>query len=263
MNSRNAELIKRYDRHPLRREVEHALEVAEKFAEGKAAIDNDKYLSPEGKTAKKGALVRAALRDIRDAGAPIDAMKTKRAALVASIKPVSFDKSDFAHALLRAELRSALKSMPIGDRAALLLGEKSDPAFTDALLEAPGILSGIDHQMYEQIREQRLATLFTQESFQVESLNDQIAETEAALQIAQDDVGRAAGLPPHEFAKLATEISAKRNAVWLKNDRDVNGEPVVIVVPPRGGPSRPATGDEIRDGKFYRDLAEFQADRAA
>jgi hypothetical protein len=264
MNERNTHLLARYDRHPLRSEVAFALEVAEKFAEGKAAIEGDKYLSPEGRIAKKGALVRSALRDIRDAGAPqIAEMKQKLASIVASIKPVGFDKTDFAHALLRAELRSALKVMQIGDRAALLLGEKSDAAFIDAVLEAPGILSGIDHQMYEQIREQRLATLFTQESFQVEAIADHLAEIEAALQISQDDVARAAGLPPREFAKLATEISAKKNAPWLKRDRDSNGNEIVIVVPLRGGPSRAASESEQREGKFYDSYEAYQADRAA
>jgi hypothetical protein len=214
VNIRNAELIKRYDRHPLRREVAFALEVAEKFAEGKAAIDGDKYLSPEGRIAKKGALVRSSLRNIRDAGAPqIAEMKQKLASIVASIKPVSFDKGDLAGAMLRSELRTALRGMSLSEKAAALTGERAVAEFVDAALEAHALLSGIEQGMFDQVREQRLQTLFTQEHFQVEALTEQIAEAEAALQIAQDDVARAAGLPPHEFAKLAKDFREKKCTV--------------------------------------------------
>jgi hypothetical protein len=264
MNLRNEGLIKRYAAHPLRREVAYALEVAEKFAEGRAAIDRDVHLSPEGRTAKKGALVRSALRDIRDAGAPqIAEMKQKLASIVALIKPVSFAKDDLAGAMLRSELRTALRGMSLSEKAAALTGEKAVAEFVDAALEAPPLLSGIEQGMFEQVREQRLATLFTQESFQVEALTDQIAEAESALTIARQDIARASDLRDYEFTKLATEISAKKNAPWLKRDRDSNGNEIVIVVPVRGGPSRPATADEIRDGQFFSSLSEYEAARSA
>jgi hypothetical protein len=189
-------------------------------------------------------------------------MRTKLAALVASIKPVSFAKDDLAGALLRQDLRVALRNMSLGEKAAVLLGEKADAAFVDATLEAPGLLSGVDPQMFEQIREQRLETMFSAESFEAEALSDQIAEAEAALEIARGDVSRAANMPQWEFDKLATEIATKRDAPWLK--RTVfNGAEHTVVVRPGQSHYPVATPDELRDGKYYPDHAAWLADRAA
>jgi hypothetical protein len=262
MNIRNEPLLERFAGHPLRAEIESALGAAEKFAGRVAAIKIDKHLSPEGKTNAITKQLRATLRDIRDAGSPIDAMRTKLAALVASIKPVSFAKDDLAGALLRQDLRVALRNMSLGEKAAVLLGEKADAAFVDATLEAPGLLSGVDPQMFEQVREQRLETMFSAESFEAEALSDQIAEAQAGLEIARGDLSRAANLPQWEFDKLATEIAEKRDAPWLKRDVS-NGAEQIVVVRPGQSHYPVATPDDLRDGKYFGSLAEYNAARAA
>jgi hypothetical protein len=190
-------------------------------------------------------------------------MKQKLAQLTALIKPVSFDKSDFAGAVLRSELRTALRAMTLTEKAAALLGEKAIPDFIDAALEGPALLSGIDPAMFETVREQRLESLYARESFEIEALSDQIAEAESGLQVAKDDIKRAAALPEHEFAKISTEVAEKRNAVWLKRFKRDDGSEYLVVVPLQGGGARPATSDDIRDGKEYASYGEYQADRAA
>jgi hypothetical protein len=79
-------------------------------------------------------------------------MKQKLAALVASIEPVSFAGENLAGAVLRGELRAAIRGMSLTERAAVLLGERVVAEFVDAELEAPALLSGVDSQMYEQVR---------------------------------------------------------------------------------------------------------------
>jgi hypothetical protein len=263
MNARNVEFLGRYQQHPMRLEVENALSVAEAFSESVRSIKADRFLSDEGRAAKINAKTRAALRDIRDFSAPILEMKQKRDTLVASIKPVSFAKDDVAGAVLRGELRAALKSMSLTEKAEVLTGEKAVAEFVDAALEAPALLSGLDANLFNRIREQRLATLFSAESFQAEALTEKIAEAESAMQLAKDDIGRTTAVSPHEFTKLVEAVNSRKNAVWLKRDKDASGEPIVVVVPVNGGAARVAGPDDLRDGRYYSSYKEYQEDRAA
>jgi hypothetical protein len=262
MSERYEQLIQRLSNHPLKGLLKGALEASEKLTDRAAAIQNNKFLSDDGRAKESRAQLKAALRDVRDAGIPIDEMRSRLKDIRASIRPVSFDKGDLAGALARQEIRAYVRTLPLGERAALLVGEKAEAMFVDAILEQPGALSGLDSNLYDRIREQRLEALHTNENFQAEELTREIAEASAALQVAKQGLQRASGMKDHEFEQLATEVFSKRAAPWLKHD-SVNGNPTIIIVPLRGGPSRPATPDEIRDGKFYRDLAEYQADRAA
>jgi hypothetical protein len=263
MNSRNIELIKRYASHPMRSQVENALATAEVFAETLKSIRADKNLSDEGRANKIKASTRSALRDVRDLAEPITGLKKKLASIMAEIKPTAFDKTDVVGAMMRQSIRAMLKSMTLAEKAALLTGESADPAFVDSVLEGPALLSGLDASLYERVREHRISTLFTQESFQVEALTEQIKEAESAMQLARDDVGRAAGMPAHEFTRISDEIATKRNAPWLQRRKRDDGSEYVVVVPLQGGGAKIADETAIREGKFYRDFAEYQADRVA
>jgi hypothetical protein len=258
MNMRNEQLIRRFENHPHKAELKRALEASEKFSDRAAAIKSNKDLSDAGRAKETKAQLRAALRDIRDAASPVTEMKAKLAAIQEGIKRPSFDKTDIAGALARQEIRAAIRAMPLGDRAALLTGDGADPRYVDAVLEQPPLLSGTPPELFEKILSQRLESVFSAEIAQGEDLDNQIAEAEAALQIARQDVQRASGLAEHEFNHLAEAIDAKKSAPWLRRE-GAN----VVVIPLAGGPSRLATVDEVRDGKFYASHAEFLANRAA
>ena len=263
MNARNEKLIERYAAHPLRAEVELALITAERFGERSAAIAADKNLSPEGRKNKGAAELRSALRSVREAGAPIDEMRAKLRAEFASITTAPIDKSDLAGALARQELRAHIRTLPLGERAALLTGDKADPRFTDAVLEQPAQISGLDQNFYDRVRDERLEALHPQASFRAEKLSDEIAEAEAGLEIARQDLQRDSGIKQHEFDALRKEVDSRKNAPWLKRDRDVNGREQVVVIRPGHSSALPATPDERRDGKYYTSHDEYLADRAA
>jgi hypothetical protein len=126
------------------------------------------------------------------------------------------------------------------------------------------LLSGVPQELYGRALAQHLEGRFKSEIAQGEQLDNEIAEAEAGLEIARGDVSRAAELPADEFAKLVESINTKRNAVWLKRDVDINGnEAVYVAWPLEGNVRRIATPDDLRNGKYYRDFAEYQADRAA
>jgi hypothetical protein len=262
MNVKNTTLIERYAAHPARAEIVSALSAAERFAERSTAIRGNKDLSEHGRSKEITSQLRSALRDVRDAGLPINAMKTKLATLVASIKPVSFAKDDLAGALLRQDLRGLLRNMTLGEKAAVLLGEHFVSEFVDSALEGPAALSGLDSQMYEQVREQRLESLYSKESAEVEALSDTIADGEAGLEIARGDLSRAAGLPEWEFTKLVDEVNSKRDGPWLKREM-LNGKERIVVVLPGQSDYPTATASQIREGTFHADHAAWLAARAA
>jgi hypothetical protein len=264
MNSRNAKLIEdRYQNHPLLGELKAVLQASESFATRAAAIKADAHLSVAGRNSKTEKLVRSTLRDLRDLTQAVDQRRAALADVLAKIKPTSFDPTNVSSALLRQEMRAAVKAMSLAERAAILMGDQADAAFVDAVLEAPGLLSGVDANLYELVREQRLETLFSAESFEAQSLSTEIEEADAIVQIAKQDVATASGLQPYEFAALEKEIESRRDSPWLRKERNMNGEDVTVVVPVNGGPARPATEAEIKDGQYFANLSEYRASRAA
>src|SRR5580704_5479317 len=103
-NARNRQLLDdRYGSHPLLAELKATLAAAEQFASKAAAVRSDEHLSVAGRNAKIEKQVRAALRDMRDLSAPLDAKRAQLADVLAKIRPASFDKLDMAGALLRQE----------------------------------------------------------------------------------------------------------------------------------------------------------------
>jgi hypothetical protein len=263
MSDRNKDFLKRLASHRQIADITRALDASAAFGIKAAAIKSDKDLSIEGRTNKSKAQARAALRDVRDAAAGLADAKTRLQVLLDSIKPAPVDRGDLAAALIRSELRNSLKGMSIGERAALLLGEKADPEFQDAFLEAPAMLSGVEANMAAQVREQRLETLHPEASFQVEDLTREIEEAEAGFALARQDIQQSSGLDERAFSELVAEVQSRKNAPWLKKSTDAQGNVTVEVVPLRGGPARIATPDDLRDGKFYADHAAWLADRAA
>jgi hypothetical protein len=263
VNIRNVELLTRYATHPLKANIESALRAAERFTDRSSAIRSNKDLSEQGRTKEVTAHLRSALRDVRDAGAPVLEMKSRLDAIQASIKSPPVDKTDVAGALARQEIRAALRGMSLADRASLLVGDAADPRFVDAVLEQPGMLSGTPKELYDRARTQRLEDLFKTEIAEGEALDTEIAEAEAALTVAKQDLARSSGLLEHEFEKVATEVNAKKAAPWLRRTTDIEGNAMVVVVPLKGGSGRIAGPEDLREGKYYQNLAEYQADRAA
>jgi phosphoribosylformimino-5-aminoimidazole carboxamide ribonucleotide (ProFAR) isomerase len=64
------------------------------------------------------------------------------------------------------------------------------------------------------------------------------------------------------FTEFSTPIMNKQGAPWLKKFTE-NGIEVIRVVDLENHRARAATEREILDGKYYKDHAEYLADRAA
>jgi hypothetical protein len=264
MNQRYETLLaERYKNHPLLAGLKAVLETSESFGAKASAIKVDAHLSVEGRNVKTAKLVKQVLRDLRDLSSPVDAKRTQLAEVIAKIKTKTFEPTNIASAILRSEMRAAVKAMSLSERSSVLLGEKADSAFVDSVLEASPILSGLDAHFYEEVHEQHMSRLFSAESIAAESLTNEIADANSIFELARQDVAAASGLLEHEFAALEREVNSKRDAVWLKRERDMNGAERVIVLEPKSAKTRLADSDDLRDGKFYKNYVEYQADRAA
>ena len=190
-NFRNAQLLQQVGAHPLKAALAKALDIAETFHGDVEYLTLDKDLSPQGRQKALQSKLRAAIRDLRDARAPINELQAKLDKKRAAVAMPPFDPKDVVGFLRRQELRAALRLANAGQRALLL----EDPAFADAMLEQPPVLSGLQPQqigkdkdegnqdflLVEAAKKRRLELLFAPQLAEIAELEGTIAE---AAQIA-------------------------------------------------------------------------------
>jgi hypothetical protein len=235
------------------------------------AVGLDRRLSDEGKKEKKQGHLRKALRELRDLQKPIDEFHSATEAMRAKVKRPVFDKTDYVAAMLRKELRDLARNMSFGQRAAHLAGPTRSKAFVDAILEFEDDpwMSGIDVfnqnelQVFEAAKEERLRDFHG-------PLLDQIAERDSTERearmiptVVRNDIASDSGLSRDDFEAFAKPIETRQNAPWLKRSNDAAGKEIIVVIDVGSHTAPIATADQVRDGKFYKDHAEYLADRAA
>ncbi len=262
MNARFQSLLDRFSDHPHLDALRKLTAAADRFAAETAGVKSNADLSATGQKKAITGHLRAALRDVRDAAAPLDEMRRDLDAKRSALALPKFDKSDLSGALLRQELRSILRGMSRPEQAGLLIGDKADAAFVDAALEQPALVSGLDSALFEQVRSARLATLRGAEIDAIELLDGDVVAFESTIETVKNDIRAVSGLGAREFDALARKVEEKRSAPWLLRQIH-NGEETIVVVKPGEAHYPVATPDEIRDGKFYKDVTEYRADRAA
>jgi hypothetical protein len=262
-NIRNSQLLQRVGRHPLRATLAKALDLAEAFAGDVEYLSLDKNLSEQGRQNAMQSKLRAAIRDLRDAKAPIVEMQKKLDAKRKAVAMPPIDPSDVVGFLRRQELRTALRATTDRAQRAFLL---QDPAFADAMLEQPPVLSGLlptEQFLVDATKKERLGSLFAPQLAEIDSLESEIAEARAITDVARNDLQSSSGLDRRVFEELVKPVEAKQGAPWLKRDKDSAGNEIIRVVDLEAHVARVATPDQVRDGKFYADHAEYLADRAA
>jgi len=132
-NFRYTELLQKLERNPLKAQMARALDVAEIFAGDVEYLSLNKDLSPQGRDNARRSKLRAAVRDNRDARAPINEMKAKLEAKRAAVQRPPLDRTDKVAVDDRRELRTVLRGMERGARALLLSGPNSNADFVDAM----------------------------------------------------------------------------------------------------------------------------------
>lgn len=265
---RNEHLLQTVANHPLKAALAKCLDVAEEFSAAAEHASTNRDLSDSGRASAVQKYLRTALRDLRDARSPIEELKIKLVAKKEAVKIPPFDTTDIVGFHRRQELRAALKGLPLADRTAMLTGPNASVDFVDAALEQHQLLSGfannpMEEKIFATVKEDRLQSLFGPQLAEIDGLETEISEASMIADTARVDIADRAGLPPPQFAKIFEAIETKTNAPWLRRDKNQAGVEQIIVVDLELNKGRPASADEIRDGKFYKDHAEYLADRAA
>jgi hypothetical protein len=239
-----------------------ALDLAENFAGDVQFLQLDKNLSDAGRENARSAKLRAAIRDLRDARAPLDEMQKKLDVKRAAIAMPKFDAGDIVGFLRRQELRQTLRSMNDAGQRALLI---EDPQFADALLEQPPALSGLlpaEQFIVDQAREKRLASLYGPQLEEIAALEQTVAEARSIADIARNDLKLHSAMDDRTFTEFVRPIENRMDAPWLAK----SGDSIVRVRPElKGTPQlhQAATPEEIREGIFFESEAAYQASRAA
>jgi hypothetical protein len=133
------------------------------------------------------------------------------------------------------------------------------------MLEQPPALSGLlaaEKFVVDEVREKRLASLYGPQLAEIEALEKTVAEANMIADLARNDLKLHSEMDDRTFTEFVKPIESKASAPWLQRYME-DGREVVRVVDLNAGVARLATEDEKRDGKFYKDHAEYLADRAA
>jgi hypothetical protein len=273
-NLRNSQLLSRVQAHPLKKTLARALDIAEVLRGDVEFLALDRNLSDTGRQNAMQSKLRAAIRDLRDARAPLVEMEKKLDAKRKAVAMPAFDQSDSVGFLRRQELRQVLRSMDAGQRSLHL----ADPAFCDALLELPPIASGFfvaenftgtispeiqrDRDIVAAAKENRLAGMFGPQLAEIDGLEQTLAEANMIADVARVDLQNSSGMEPAQFNEFCKPVESKANAPWLRKFVE-DGREVIRVIVPGEHSARLATEREVLDGKYYTDFSEYQADRAA
>jgi hypothetical protein len=265
-HKRNATLLDRIDRHAhpstaaLRKAAENCFTIAENFAAHRDLLERDGQFTAQGKNARlREALTKTVAHDLRIARKPIDDARQEIERLRGGIKPVQVDSTDVVAAMERAEIRAFIRSLPSTERIAALLTQP-DPKILDAVLSAPAALSGVAEQHYSAAKSAREEQLFGPQLAEIDALKAVVDEANAAATIARGDLRSVLQIEEREFSQLVD----REPTPWLV--RMGADQPVLRVRPENVGTDQlhqPATPDEIRVGRFFKDEAEYRADRAA
>ena len=258
---RNAQLLKQMESNPLRSSLAKILDVAEEFQSPIEFVSGNRDLSAEGRQKAAQGLLRKAVRDLRDARGPLNDLQAKVETRKKAVTMLVFDENNAVAFLRRQELRQTLKGMDPGKRATYLIGPKSKPAYTDAMLELEPEASGLlpaEDSIVETAKKERLESLFAPQLAEIAELERTVAEAKAIVDVARVDLQSRSGMEWDAFEKFVKPVENRQAAPWLLRQGDR-----VVVVEPGATTYLDATPDQLRDGKYYADMQAYQRDRAA
>jgi hypothetical protein len=273
-NLRNSKLLEQVRAHPLKASLAKMFDIAETFAGDVEFLTLDKDLSAEGRGKARQSKLRAAIRDLRDARAPINKIQEKIDAKRETVAMPKFAADDVVGFLRRQELRAALRASANTGQRALLL---ENPDFADAMLEQPPALSGLQPQqigedkgagnqdflLVEATKKRRLESLFAPQLAEIDAMEKTIAEANMIADVARGDLKLHSGIEDQRvFEEFVKPIELKTATHWLKLMKDANGIERPHVIDTAAHRAHIASEREILDGKYYKDHAEYLADRA-
>jgi hypothetical protein len=245
----------------MRSVISECLAASENFVAMQRALERDGTLTARGQAVALDAELPKVLKAFVRATDPIkhaqSEIATRRAAMV--IKQP--DQANVSAAIERGEIRAYLRGLnPIDWHS--LVETTEDPRILEAMVTAPPVLSGFTADqapLVDAVKERYLQLNFGAEMSALDESAAVIAEASAAAQVARNEIQKASGLSDRDFAATMAPIEKKIGAPWLL--KQPNGD--VLVVKPGQNQYPVATADDLRDGVFYKDEAEWRAAQGA
>jgi hypothetical protein len=249
--------------HPVAKTVRSAmidmLGAAEQFAAKKGELEKSGTYTQVGMQKALRDALPGVVKQVVVARAPIDKMQTEIKTRRAALKKSAIDPNNVVAALERMELRAWIASLPTEQRMHIALTSEDTRVMT-AITSAPPALSGFEGNLehaYVQVEQRFVELLNADELKSIAELEEIAAEGLAAANVATNDLVSLSGMSPKDIETMAGSIA--RGAPWLKRQKDINGNELVVVVKP-GETSYPeATADDLTWGRFYANADEWQA----
>jgi hypothetical protein len=153
----------------------------------KVAIDNVKPLTESTAGARKAARYNTDRR--------------------AALKPQEPRRDDVVGEMRRQELRAFARTLKPAERLPFAL------ANPEAVLSAPGALSGLPEDQFSKVRETYIASKFGPEIAEIEILDGDLATVKAASDMAMNELRSAAGLSERAFSEMVEKVTRETDGV--------------------------------------------------
>src|SRR5258708_35168358 len=114
-----------------------------------------------------------------------------------------------------------------------------NPAFADAMLEQPPILSGLflaedfkgtispeiqrDRDIVAAAKQKRLENIFAPQLAEIDELEKTVSEANMIADLARVDLQSHSGMEPRVVGEFVKPGEAKANAPWLREDQELDG----------------------------------------
>jgi hypothetical protein len=106
----------------------------------------------------------------------------------------------------RVELRTYVRGLKVAERPFAL-------EHPEAVLNAPGALSGLPEDQFSKVREAYIAAKFGPEIVEIELLDEDLSTVRAAHDLAMNELRANAGLSEREFAKMVEKVTRETAGV--------------------------------------------------
>jgi hypothetical protein len=156
----------------------------------------------------------------------------------------------------RQEMRTRLLQMGDKERNAFISKNRDsiDPELALAIVEMPGWVSGVMDTDHANLLGRALRAQHGKAMDELAELEEAIAIAESAVETGRDEVREQAGVDAATFNAAAAPFEGQKETPWLRRQGEA-----VNVVDLGKGVLRPPTNEDLANGKFFKDKAEYDA----
>ena len=185
----------------------------------------------------------------------VESAKREVAERRAALKPAPIDKTDFAGALLRSEMRGWLASKSQKERDEFVRDnlDKLDPEMARAFTEMPAEVSGISPVQRDLLADRALEAAHPGELAEITQLERAIQLAERAVELGRGEIAKDAEVSQDDFNAIASAYE-NDGVAWLRK----RGDKIVVADLARGVEREP-TPQELETGIHFKDYQEYAA----